>query len=297
MKSFLLKFIFIFFNLFLFLWFSFWNSWSDLNLNKSNNKDNWIIKEIWKKFYKKFWFWYKKLIYRDWWTNYFVSINDPLYLFSQVRELKNIVEQINKWEKLNWYLSKIYWFNLNEVWKENLVYKNLSWPFVIINKDFFVKEIKIILKLLKLVWNEKKYNLIINFIKNNKNTIDFLFEAWVMWAINQAENPIIDSNNLNPAWNWWFFQVIYWCSNKWLYWKYRIIDRDFLSLTKNEPFIYKIYFDKWFNGWTSNATKQCFIEEWYKDISNQKINLSFAIKIWKLISKIYDSDYLFLYNL
>jgi hypothetical protein len=57
------------------------------------------------------------------------------------------------------------------------------------------------------MWNEKKSNNLIEFYKKYLKDIKLLFSEWIMWALNLAENPI-KWNKLNPANNWWYFQVI-----------------------------------------------------------------------------------------
>ena len=284
------------------------NTWKKINNYSWNN--NQIIEKVWDKFKEKINFssnnskFVTSIIS---WSHIIVNQSDPFFLLYQLKTLKNIVETMSENEKIMWYVNKSYWWQFNMTEEKKLwFYRNLNWWFSYLNMPFFLKEIRNIIKLLKLSWNTKKAKLILEFLSENKESIKILLNEWIIFWINSAENMIRDSNNLNPAWNWWYFQVIRWCTKKWSFGKYRLIDTDF-SWIINYPFIYRTFYNFWIrwknkNNWEIakknflNATISCIDEEWFWVMKNLKISEENSIKIWKIIAKINKNDYLLYLN-
>ena len=284
------------------------NTWEKINNYSWNN--NQIIEKVWDKFKEKINFssnnskFVTSIIS---WSHIIVNQSDPFFLLYQLKTLKNIVETMSENEKIMWYVNKSYWWQFNMTEEKKLwFYRNLNWWFSYLNMPFFLKEIRNIIKLLKLSWNTKKAKIILEFLSENKESIKILLNEWIIFWINSAENMIRDSNNLNPAWNWWYFQVIRWCTKKWSFGKYRLIDTDF-SWIINYPFIYRTFYNFWIrwknkNNWEIakknflNATISCIDEEWFWVMKNLKISEENSIKIWKIIAKINKNDYLLYLN-
>jgi len=284
------------------------NTWKKINNYSWNN--NQIIEKVWDKFKEKINFssnnskFVTSIIS---WSHIIVNQSDPFFLLYQLKTLKNIVETMSENEKIMWYVNKSYWWQFNMTEEKKLwFYRNLNWWFSYLNMSFFLKEIRNIIKLLKLSWNTKKAKIILEFLSENKESIKILLNEWIIFWINSAENMIRDSNNLNPAWNWWYFQVIRWCTKKWSFGKYRLIDTDF-SWIINYPFIYRTFYNFWIrwknkNNWEIakknflNATISCIDEEWFWVMKNLKISEENSIKIWKIIAKINKNDYLLYLN-
>ena len=222
------------------------NTWEKINNYSWNN--NQIIKRIWDKFKEKINFssnnkeFVTSIIS---WSHIIVNQSDPFFLLYQLKTLKDIVETMSENEKIMRYINKSYWWQFNMTEEKKLwFYRNLNWWFSYLNMPFFLKEIRNIIKLLKLSWNTKKAKLILEFLSENKEDIKILLNEWIIFWINSAENMIRDPNNLNPAWNWWYFQIIRWCTKKWNFGKYRLIDTDF-SWIINYPFIYRTFYNFW----------------------------------------------------
>ena len=119
-----------------------------------------------------------------------------------------------------------------------------------------------------------------------------LFDEWIMWALNLAENPI-RWNNLNPASNWWYFQVIWWSSDfnqNTLFNKYFLYDNNFKL---NYSFIYKTFYKTQWNNRDKTNFKNIWFPLWNNWMQIQKDEI---IKIWKILKKLNQNDYIIYKN-
>jgi len=114
-----------------------------------------------------------------------------------------------------------------------------------------------------------------------------------MWAIALAESPWSIKDWLQWSINnWWYFQYIFWA---WWYWstigKYKLFDKDFwfwyCFIYRNLP----VWSNK--NSKPTNNDLNQAKELWcWLNKTNWRLSKSEILKIWKILSKINEKDFL-----